>query len=160
MSEKALAFQLYGTVHGEASGSIFTEPLSVWVEGLCSFPNKPGPPNLITGAGNLVSVRNFAKSNKLLGTSTKKSGIIELVVIPEQQFVLYPSSSHQVIPDTAVLQRVRMRCKVRRFRQPGARSATVDRRFPHGSGKEDRSLTASRSAAPRSGTSGQNAPGD
>ena len=108
MTEEDLASTLYKTFDIAATGGVITNTLSVWIKGLCPFTDMPGAPTLVTGAGNLVSARNFGKGVELLGAT--KGGIIELVVLSEQQFARCPECNHQGIADTVALQRVRERC--------------------------------------------------
>ncbi|CAD6568646.1 MAG: hypothetical protein ASARMPREDX12_001615 [Alectoria sarmentosa] len=107
MTEEDLASTLYETFDIAATGGVITNTLSVWIEGLCLFTNMPGAPTLVTGAGNLVSARNFGKGIELLGAT--KGGIIELVVLSEQQFARCPDCNHQGLANAVMLQRVRER---------------------------------------------------
>ena len=71
MSEEALATKVSQTFDVEATGRAIKTSLLTWSE------------------GNPVSVRDFAEAIELLGTT--KCGIIELVVISEQQFAHCPN---------------------------------------------------------------------
>ena len=71
MSEEALATKLYQTFDAKATGGGITSSLLTWSE------------------GNPVSEFDFAEAIELLGTT--ECGVIELVVIFEQQFAQCPN---------------------------------------------------------------------
>ena len=108
VSEDALASRFHQSFDIKATKSIIFNTIPVFL----SEDNYPvtttGLPTLNADAGNRDSAPHFVETLELLGTT--KCGILELVLVAEEQVALCQDCGHRRIVDTATLERVRERC--------------------------------------------------
>ena len=108
MSQEALAAKLYEVFEIKETKGIITNCIVAYQSEESSQFAATGLPTPETNAENLLRGSHFGRVLELLGTT--KCGILELVVVAEEQFILCPDCGHLLNADPATLERVREQC--------------------------------------------------
>lgn len=108
VSEEALASRFYQSFDIKATKGIIFNTIPVFISEENSPAATTGLPTVNNNPGNQDSSPHFVETLKLLGTT--KCGILDLVVVAEEQIALCHDCDHKRIVDTATLRRAHERC--------------------------------------------------
>lgn len=108
VSEEALALNFHQSFDIKPTKGIIFNTVPVFISKENYSVTTTGLPTLNTDAGNQHSAPHFVETLKLLGTT--KSGILELIVLANEQLAFYHNCDNRRIVDAVTFERARERC--------------------------------------------------